>query len=532
MAFAGDNTVRDPIPNGIFDQAYRIRGFVTVPDFSGWRPEDQIHIMALELGDPDAPISTLPGVYLKAGKIFGTHAATAGVEFVANRRYCVEVAIVINGIDGTVDQTLSLDGIEVGSALNADPSFLDPPSAALAGVSPSDNTSILVLIGEPVWNTQPIGCGESSDEAPGDPIYPGESGYPFLPSDPFYGEPYWPPDTIPIAVGEPGYPYTPEDPRYGDIYYPPPPEGTGSSGSLAVSVDVPADGITLSDDPLLIEMSTLELSSIGGVPVIEVWIDSHRVGEAFGVPPIFFWEWFGTSPGPHQIRAVAKSTSGARVYSSPITVYVPDITQPDISFISPPTGEDLSGIVDVAVSAEDDVEVAQVEIFVDNSRATRTGNRHVREHRRGDTHDRHGPACADRLGVPDEVGACSAGEVRDRLPERSLHRADVDGDARDAAVGVPAAHGGVPRGVGLHRRPDREHPFGPPVRHLGGCGWRRLSHDGDANERDRHSGTGPAAVVLLWSSHKAARLRGGVPDASSRYGRAAAAAGNRRLSQR
>jgi hypothetical protein len=364
MAAAGDNILRDPIPNGIFDQAYRIRAFVTVPDFAGWKPEDKIHIFGLELGDEDQPIAELPGIYLKAGRLYGTHALTAGIEMLASTRYCVETSIVINGIDGTVDQTVKVAGVEVGAVFNATPAYLDPPTAALAGVSPSTNSSIIVLLGSPVWNTQPIGCGEA-EEAPTDPIYPGENGYPFLPGDDFFGEPYWPPDTTPIGQGEPGYPYLPEDPRYGDLYYPPPPEGSGSAGTIAVQIEKPADGTVLSNPELLIEIDTLELSAGGGVPLVEIWVDTHRVGEAFGDPPIFFWEWFGAKPGPHQLRAVAKSTSGARVYSSPVTVYVPDISQPDIVFLSPPVGEPLSGVVEVAVDADDDVEVAEVEFFVD-----------------------------------------------------------------------------------------------------------------------------------------------------------------------
>nr|MBA2740411.1 hypothetical protein [Actinomycetota bacterium] len=378
----GDNVLRDPIPNGLYDQTYRIRAFVTVPDFAGWKPEDQIHIMGLETGEgayvpatglygPE-PIAEMPGIYLKANRLYGTHALTAGMEIAAGTRYCVETAIVINGADGTIDQLVLVDGVEVGTVANADPDWLnppytrDPPKAALAGVSASTNTQIAVLLGAPVWNTEPIGCA-SAEVAPGDPIYPGEDGYPFLPGDDFYGEPYWPPDTTPLTVGMPGYPYLPEDSRYGDIYYPPPAEGAGSSGTIAVTIDAPATGISLSDDPLLIKVSTLELSATGGVPLVEIWVDSRRVGEAFGDPKIFFWEWFGTRPGTHQIRAVAKSTSGARVFSSPITVYVPDIEQPDIVFLSPPTGDPLSGIVEVAVSAEDNVAIDRVEIFVDGS---------------------------------------------------------------------------------------------------------------------------------------------------------------------
>lgn len=381
MAVATDNVVSDKIPGGLFDQAYRIRAFVTVPEFGGWKPEDRIQILGLETGNPDDPFSEMPGIYLKANRLFGTHALTAGMAIQSSTRYCVETAIVINGADGSIDQRVLVDGVEIDAVFNADPNFdlppftRDPPTAALAGVSASANLSIVVFLGDPVWNTQPIGCAEPV-QALGDPLYPGDPGYPFNPGDPFYGEPFWPPDTVPLYPGDAGYPYAPGDPLYGQVYYPPPTGGdAGSSGTVAVQISAPIDGLIVSDDPLLIEFETFDLSPHGGAPLIEFWVDNRRIGNAYGDPPLFFWEWFGEKPGPHQLRAVAKSTSGARVYSSPVTVYIPDIEQPDIAFLAPPAAGSVSGTIEVAVSAEDNVLVESVSFYLDGTRFLGTVDR-------------------------------------------------------------------------------------------------------------------------------------------------------------
>lgn len=433
-----DTTIEDPIPGGVFDRPYYMRGFVTVPSYAEWAPGDELQIFGLRTGDAvGSSIDDLPGVEIHAdGKLYGTHAATTGVPLAAGAEHCVECKTTVNGDDGSIDQEIFLDGASVGSVQGADPdSGRDPPVAAVVGAGPSDNPNLVVYIGDPVWNENPIGCSTSwdpSDPDPGnedpgeggsgggDPIYPGEPGYPWEPSDgvPPYGEPYYPPDTAPIypdqpgypfpeywepgdvvLPGDPNYPYEPGDPEYpapyepypyepgdpeypdpypnpdyGEPYYPPPEPGdTGGPGAIEVSVSAPVDGTVLSADPLLISAAVVDGSSNGGVSFVEVWLDNVKLGDAYGDPPVFFWEWGAgaVDPGPHQIRVVAVATSGARVYSPPVTVHVPDLEQPDVAFLSPAAAATVAGLVEVAVEADDNVEIDSVEFWLDD--VTRLG---------------------------------------------------------------------------------------------------------------------------------------------------------------
>ena len=143
MAIASDNVVKDAIPNGLFDQMYRLRAFVSVPEFGGWTPDDRIQILGFDTSGDKVETSTQPfsemvGVYLKANKLYGTHVLREGMTISRSTRYCVEVGVAIHGDTGAIDQLILVDGVEVASIIGADPDWWiapfdrEPPSGALA----------------------------------------------------------------------------------------------------------------------------------------------------------------------------------------------------------------------------------------------------------------------------------------------------------------------------------------------------------------------------------------------------------------
>jgi Big-like domain-containing protein len=369
-----DNVLSDVIPAGVghYDEAFYAREFVTVPSWTAWSPTDQVHVLGIDVqaGGTES-ITEMPGVYLRSGAIYGTHAATGGTALTPAVKHCVETRVVVNGADKSIDQTVWLDGSLIGAVANADPDATrEPPQAVVTGVGGTSNQNIVISIDDPAWNLQQIGCVDTTGPGlPGQPdvIMPGDPGYPWTPTDPEYGQPYYPPVSGPLFPGDPGYPYVPTDPQYGDPYFPTTPPDAGGVGTVTVAITQPVDGTTVSASPVVINITATDSSVNGGVPSVDVWLDETKLGDAFGDPLVFFWEWPGTEPGTHILRAVARPTSGAEVTSAPVSIHVPDVDAPVVTMLSPPAAGTVQGLIEAAASVEDNVGVTDVKFYLDGS---------------------------------------------------------------------------------------------------------------------------------------------------------------------
>ena len=147
---------------------------------------------------------------------------------------------------------------------------------------------------------------------------------------------------------------------------------------------------SLADPPLVEITSPFEGDSVSGIMLIQVSASSS-LGISFvelsvdGVPLAidpsypytFSWDTGSEALGSHTLTATAQDTSGGTestlIHVTVITGNPEDEIPPDVSITYPQMGAVVSGIVSVSVNANDNVEVAKVELYVDgNLTATST----------------------------------------------------------------------------------------------------------------------------------------------------------------
>jgi PKD repeat protein len=131
----------------------------------------------------------------------------------------------------------------------------------------------------------------------------------------------------------------------------------------AVSVSGPAAGSVVAGTVTL----TANASDNVAVAAVQFYVDNSAVGSADTTSPYTSgWDTTKLSDGSHVLTAKATDTAGNVTTSAPVTVTV-DNTAPMVSVSGPAAGSAVSGTVNLTASASDNVAVAAVQFYVDNS---------------------------------------------------------------------------------------------------------------------------------------------------------------------
>lgn len=116
---------------------------------------------------------------------------------------------------------------------------------------------------------------------------------------------------------------------------------------------------------------TLTASASDNVSVsgVQFTVDGNNVGsEDTSSPYSINWNTVNIANGVHVVQAIARDSAGNKSTSDPVTVnvtnQVADVTPPTVSITSPRGGATLSGIISVSVTANDNVGVSKVELYV------------------------------------------------------------------------------------------------------------------------------------------------------------------------
>lgn len=103
---------------------------------------------------------------------------------------------------------------------------------------------------------------------------------------------------------------------------------------------------------------------------VEFFVNSTRTGTDSNAPYSVVWDTRSISNGSHAVRAVAFDDAGQSATDT-VSVVVSNINRaPTVTFTSPTNGARVSGSVNVAATATDDVSVASVQFFVNGISVT------------------------------------------------------------------------------------------------------------------------------------------------------------------
>lgn len=103
-----------------------------------------------------------------------------------------------------------------------------------------------------------------------------------------------------------------------------------------------------------------------GVVKVEFYLDGELLGADSDAPWSFAWPTATVTPGSHVLFARAHDAAGNVGASAEVPVVVPDQSPPSAQVTQPTSGATVSGTVQVAVSATDNVGVTRVELYVDS----------------------------------------------------------------------------------------------------------------------------------------------------------------------
>jgi hypothetical protein len=131
----------------------------------------------------------------------------------------------------------------------------------------------------------------------------------------------------------------------------------------SVTITSPSNGSTVSGT-VSIQVSATDNVAVASVSLT---VDGANIGTSTTVPYAFTWN---ATSGSHTIVATAKDAAG-NTSSNTITVsqnvVSADVTAPTVSITSPASGSSVSGTVNVAVTASDNVGVKSVSLSVDGT---------------------------------------------------------------------------------------------------------------------------------------------------------------------
>ena len=142
--------------------------------------------------------------------------------------------------------------------------------------------------------------------------------------------------------------------------------GGGDLQAPTVSVTSPANGATVSGSVSV----TASASDNIGVAGVQFKVDGVNFGtEDTRYPYRRTWDASTATSGTHSLTAVARDAAGNTTTSAVVTVTVnnADTVAPTISFTSPASGATVSGTVNVAANASDNVGVVGVQFRLDGN---------------------------------------------------------------------------------------------------------------------------------------------------------------------
>jgi large repetitive protein len=145
---------------------------------------------------------------------------------------------------------------------------------------------------------------------------------------------------------------------------PPPP--APDTTAPTVSITAPSDGSTASG----IVLVNANASDNVGVAGVLFFVDgAPLLAEDTSDPYSVSWDTTLASNAPHMLTAVARDAAGNSTMSAAVQVsvrnIVPDTTPPTVAITAPSYGASVSGIVQVAANATDNVAVVGVQFYVD-----------------------------------------------------------------------------------------------------------------------------------------------------------------------
>jgi len=136
----------------------------------------------------------------------------------------------------------------------------------------------------------------------------------------------------------------------------------------SVSITSPADVVTVSGT---INVDVSAADDVG-ITQVELYLNGALFATDTTEPFSFAWDTTQSSNGTHTLQAMAYDAVGNTGTSATVSVSVDnsvpnDTTPPSVSITSPANGATVSKVVKIKVSASDNGQVQQVEVYVDGS---------------------------------------------------------------------------------------------------------------------------------------------------------------------
>jgi len=133
------------------------------------------------------------------------------------------------------------------------------------------------------------------------------------------------------------------------------------------AITTPSDGVTVSGTITPAATASDDV----GVSKVEFYVDDVWQATDAASPYSFSWDTTTVSDGSHTLLAKAYDAAGHVGTATSVSVTVQnsasDSLPPAVVITSPRTGSNVSGNVKVSVSATDNVRVARVELYIDDS---------------------------------------------------------------------------------------------------------------------------------------------------------------------
>jgi hypothetical protein len=133
----------------------------------------------------------------------------------------------------------------------------------------------------------------------------------------------------------------------------------------AASISAPLNGATVSG----VVNVAFSGSDNAGVAGLELFIDGTLASSVSGASGTFSWDTTAVSNGSHSIFVKAYDAAGNAGTSTTVAVTVnnipPDTTAPTVQINSPANGSKVSKNVKISVSANDNVGVTSIDLYID-----------------------------------------------------------------------------------------------------------------------------------------------------------------------
>jgi len=131
----------------------------------------------------------------------------------------------------------------------------------------------------------------------------------------------------------------------------------------AAGITAPSNGALLSGSAVTISANATDSS---GIQKIDFYSDSTLVGTDTSAPFAVNWNISNVSDGPHSLYVVVTDTAGNSTTSPVISVTV-DHLAPTVAVTNPVNGAVVTGVINLAVNASDNLGVQKVQYYRDSS---------------------------------------------------------------------------------------------------------------------------------------------------------------------